>query len=226
MDYGWWNCFHGCNLAQFQILILVNVPEMIAEKYASYHFILGSKSPRRQHLLKELGLQYELDTIELDESYPPRLKGAAIARYLCELKADAYNLENKPDNSVLITADTIVWLDGECIGKPGGKQEAIQMLGKLSGKEHIVYTGICLRTRDRKHIFHAETAVTFKKLLDKEVEYYVTHHRPYDKAGSYGIQDWIGYTAVTGIKGCYYNVMGFPVQKFWEELGLFLDPAH
>jgi septum formation protein len=199
---------------------------MIAEKYASYHFILGSKSPRRQHLLKELGLQYELDTIELDESYPPHLKGADIARYLCELKADAYKLENKPENSVLITADTIVWLEGECIGKPGGRQEAIQMLGKLSGKEHIVYTGICLRTKDRKHIFHAETAVTFKELLDKEVEYYVAYHRPYDKAGSYGIQDWIGYTAVTGIKGCYYNVMGFPVQKFWEELGLFLDLKH
>ena len=195
---------------------------MTTDNYSDYHFILGSKSPRRQHLLKELGLQYELATIELDESYPAHLQGVEIARYLCELKADAFNLENYPGNTVLITADTIVWLDGQCIGKPGNKTEAIQMLSRLSGKQHIVYTGICLRTKARKHVFHAETAVNFKPLSSEEIEYYISHHRPFDKAGSYGIQDWIGYTAVTGINGCYYNVMGFPVQKFWEELGKFL----
>jgi len=197
---------------------------MIAEKYSGYHFILGSKSPRRQHLLKELGLDYELVTIELEETYPSHLQGAAIARYLCELKADAFRIEDYPENTVLITADTIVWLDGKCIGKPGSKAEAIQMLSLLSGKTHIVYSGICLRTYGKKHIFHAETSVSFKTLSIEEIEYYIAHHRPYDKAGSYGIQDWIGYTAVTGIQGCYYNVMGFPVQKFWDELSVFLEP--
>ena len=196
---------------------------MNLKKYSEYHFILGSKSPRRQHLITELGLQYELATIELDETYPPELKGQEIARYLCELKADAFNLDNYPDNTVLITADTIVWLEGQCIGKPGSKAEAIRMLSQLSGKQHIVYTGICLRTQTRKHIFHAETTVSFKPLSLDEIEYYVSHHRPFDKAGSYGIQDWIGYTGITGINGCYYYVMGFPVQKFWEELGNFLN---
>lgn len=124
---------------------------MISEKYADYHFILGSKSPRRQHLLKELGLNYELVTIELEENYPSHLQGEAIARYLCELKADAFPLEKYPGNSVLITADTIVWLEGQCIGKPGNKTEAIRMLSRLSGKTHMVYTGICLRTRSSKH---------------------------------------------------------------------------
>jgi septum formation protein len=197
---------------------------VIAEKYSDYHFILGSKSPRRQHLLKELGLNYELVTIDLEENYPSHLQGEAIAMYLCELKANAFPLEKYRENAILITADTIVWLEGQCIGKPGNRTEAIEMLSRLSGKTHIVYTGICLRTSNRKHSFYAETAVTFKTLTREEIEYYIAHHRPYDKAGSYGIQDWIGYTSVTGIKGCYYNVMGFPVQKFWEELRIFLKP--
>lgn len=195
---------------------------MVADTYPGYHFLLGSKSPRRQHLLRELGLHYELVNIEVEETYPPELKGADIARYLCELKADAFPMQNHPARHVLITADTIVWLEERCIGKPGGKEEAIRMLSDLSGKEHTVYTGICLKSNNNKHIFHAETRVKFKPLSQEEIRFYVDHHRPYDKAGSYGIQDWIGYTGVVGIEGCYYNVMGFPVQLFWEELGKFL----
>lgn len=195
---------------------------MIPECYPQYHFVLGSKSPRRQHLLRELGLRYELVNIEVEEIFPDHLKAQDIALYLCELKADAFNFENYPENSVLITADTIVWLDGEYIGKPLGRSEAVQMLKRLSGKTHTVYTGICLRTSKAKHIFYSETAVEFKPLRDDEIHFYIEHHRPFDKAGSYGIQDWIGYTAVRRISGCYYNVMGFPVQKFWEELGTFL----
>jgi septum formation protein len=195
---------------------------MIPDKYPGYRFLLGSKSPRRQHLLKELGLHFELVHIDVDETYPNHLKGSDIARYLCDLKADAFQKENFSDNAVLITADTIVWLEGEYIGKPANKEEAILMLGKLSGKQHMVYTAICLSTSTRKHIFHAETAVTFKELTQDEIRFYIDHHRPFDKAGSYGIQDWIGYTGITEISGCYYNVMGFPVQKFWEELGNFL----
>lgn len=190
--------------------------------YPEYKFLLGSKSPRRQQLLKAVGLPYEIVQMEVEENYPDSLKGADIALYLCELKADAFEIQAYPDNSVLITADTIVWLENECIGKPKDREDAIQMLSKLSGKEHTVYTGICLRTKSKKRVFSAETLVQFKTLSQDEIRYYIEHHRPFDKAGSYGIQDWIGYTSVIGIRGCYYNVMGFPVQKFWEELKLFL----
>ncbi len=195
---------------------------MIPESYPDYHFLLGSKSPRRQHLLKELGLHYELVNIEVEEVYPDELKGVEIARYLCELKANAFNLSAYPDMSVLITADTIVWLEGKYIGKPSGKKEAIEMLKMLSGKTHQVFTGVCLKSKSSAIVFHAETSVTFKPLTDADIIFYIEHHRPYDKAGSYGIQDWIGYTGVKGINGCYYNVMGFPVQLFWEELAKFL----
>lgn len=189
---------------------------------SKYNFLLGSKSPRRQHLLKELGLNYTVVNIDVEEDYPLQLRGAEIVRYLCKLKADAFNLSNYSDNTILITADTIVWLNDECIGKPSNREDAINMLGKLSGHTHKVFTGICVRTRSREHVFHAETEVSFKNLSVEEISHYVQHHRPYDKAGSYGIQDWIGYIGVTGINGCYYNVMGFPVQKFWEELQQFL----
>ena len=123
---------------------------MNTEYLAAYHFLLGSKSPRRQHLLKELGLQYELVSIDLEEVYPPELRAADISRYLCELKADAFRLETYPDNTILITADTIVWLDGECIGKPANKADAVRMLSKLSGRQHKVFTGICLRSQNKK----------------------------------------------------------------------------
>ena len=187
-----------------------------------YKLLLGSKSPRRQELLKALGLHYNLVEIDVDEVYPQHLQGADIARYLCELKADAYDASQMPSDSILVTADTIVWLDGKCIGKPSGKEEAVAMLQLLSGKQHSVYSGICLRSRRRKIVFHAHTKVSFRKLKPEEIAYYVSHHKPFDKAGSYGIQDWIGYIGVTGIEGCYYNVMGFPVQMFYEELEKFI----
>lgn len=189
---------------------------------SKYNFLLGSKSPRRQHLLKELGLNYTVVNTDVEEDYPLQLRGAEIVRYLCQLKADAFNLSVYSDETILITADTIVWLNDECIGKPTNREDAINMLGKLSGHTHKVFSGICLRTRSRERVFHAETEVSFKNLSCEEISHYVHHHRPYDKAGSYGIQDWIGYIGVTGINGCYYNVMGFPVQKFWEELQQFL----
>ncbi len=187
-----------------------------------YNLILGSKSPRRQDLLKALGLHYTLAEIDVDEIYPPELVGADIARYLCELKADAYDSSLLAHDSILVTADTIVWLEGEYIGKPAGKAEAIEMLQKLSGKQHSVFTGICLKSRTAKTVFHAHTLVNFRKLAKDEIEFYVNHHKPYDKAGSYGIQDWIGYIGISGIEGCYYNVMGFPVQMFYEELTGFI----
>ena len=187
-----------------------------------YNLLLGSKSPRRQELLKALGLHYSLIELDVDEIYPPHLQGAEIARFLCELKADAYKADLLPTDSILVTADTIVWLDGKYIGKPSGKDEAIAMLQQLSGKQHSVYSGICLKSSTRKTVFHAHTLVNFRELKQEEIEYYVDHYKPFDKAGSYGIQDWIGYIGITGIEGCYYNVMGFPVQMFYEELEKFI----
>jgi septum formation protein len=187
-----------------------------------YNLLLGSKSPRRQDLLKALGLHYTLVEIDVEEVYPPHLQGADIARYLCELKADAFESKNLPEDSILVTADTIVWLDEKYIGKPSGKAEAIEMLKKLSGKQHSVYSGICLKSSVRKVVFHSHTLVTFRELAMDEIEFYVNHHKPYDKAGSYGIQDWIGYIGISAIEGCYYNVMGFPVEMFYEQLTQFI----
>jgi septum formation protein len=169
-----------------------------------------------------MGLHFELIEIEVDEVYPAHLQGAEIARFLCELKADAYDTNLLATDSILVTADTIVWLDGKCIGKPAGRNEAFEMLTQLSGKQHSVYTGICLKSSTQKVVFHSHTLVSFRELKAEEIEYYVTHHKPFDKAGSYGIQDWIGYIGITGIEGCYYNVMGFPVQIFYEELTKFV----
>lgn len=187
-----------------------------------YNLILASKSPRRQELLKALGLHYSLVEFEVDEVYPPHLQGADIARYLCELKADAYDDSLLEKDTILVTADTIVWLDGKYIGKPAGETEAIEMLKQLSGKQHSVYSGICLKSKIQKVVFHAHTLVNFRELKMDEIEFYVDHYKPFDKAGSYGIQDWIGYIGITGIEGCYYNVMGFPVQMFYEELTKFI----
>jgi len=195
---------------------------MTHNPYPEFRFLLGSKSPRRQHLLKELGILYELVSIDVDEVFPENLAGSEIPEYLCDLKAEAFPLSNYPTNTILITADTIVWLDGKCIGKPAGKKEALEMLGCLSGKKHEVYTAICIKTLGKKKIFHVKTDVSLKKLTPEEIHFYIDHHRPYDKAGAYGIQDWIGFTSVTGISGCYYNVMGFPVQRFWAELQSFV----
>ena len=150
------------------------------------------------------------------------MQGADIARYLCELKADAFDSALLPDDSILVTADTIVWLDGEYIGKPADQEEAIEMLKRLSGKQHSVFSGICLKSSKQKVIFHAHTLVKFRELASDEIAYYVSHHKPFDKAGSYGIQDWIGYIGITGIEGCYYNVMGFPVEMFYEQLTKFI----
>lgn len=191
-----------------------------------YNLLLGSKSPRRQSLLKALGLRFDQIEIEVDEVYPTHLQGAEIARFLCELKADAYPTNLLTIDDILVTADTIVWLDGQCIGKPEGSNEAVEMLQRLSGKQHSVYTAICLKSSTQKVVFHAHTLVNFRKLSQNEIEYYVSHHKPFDKAGSYGIQDWIGYIGITGIEGCYYNVMGFPVQMFYEELTKFIAESN
>lgn len=191
---------------------------MNQEILSNYKILLGSKSPRRQELLRALGMNYTLVDIDVDEVYPPQLKGAEIAHFLCDLKAEAFDKSKLTEDSILVTADTIVWLDDECIGKPVDENDAVRMLKQLSGRQHSVYSGICLRTSNMKKIFTSHTRVSFKTLSEREINYYVDKYKPFDKAGSYGIQDWIGYVGVTGIEGCYYNVMGFPVQMFYSEL--------
>jgi len=191
---------------------------MIDLNNSGYHFILASQSPRRLSLLKEIGLDFEVNVKPTDESYPPHLQREEIALYVSNKKAEAFSFQELPENSLLITADTIVWLNGECIGKPEDEEDAIQMIAKLSGNVHTVYTGVCLRTSDKFHSFYVSTDVHFRKLGMDEIRHYVEKYKPLDKAGAYGIQEWIGYIGVERIEGSYFNVMGLPVQRLYCEL--------
>ena len=178
--------------------------------------ILASNSPRRRELLSGLGFDYEVRTLQgLDESYPEGLSMEEIPQYISRKKAEAYTID--PDE-LLITADTIVWLDGEVLGKPANEADAICMLRKLSGKTHQVVTGVMLRSSLIQHSFSSVSQVTFAQLSEEEIEHYVTCYHPLDKAGAYGIQEWIGYIGVTSLQGSYFNVMGLPVQKLYTEM--------
>ncbi|MGZ4054357.1 MAG: Maf-like protein [Bacteroidia bacterium] len=182
-----------------------------------YQLILASKSPRRQYLLKELGLNFEVRTKEVDESFPPTLKAQQIPLYLCEKKAHAFD-EELSDNTIVITADTIVWVENQVLNKPENYDDAVRMLKLLSGKMHEVYTGVCLKSKHKTRSFYALTKVYFKTLSPEEIEFYIKNYNPYDKAGAYGAQEWIGYIAVEKIEGSYFNVMGLPVRELYEEL--------
>ena len=178
--------------------------------------ILASNSPRRQELLSGLGLDYEVRTLQgLDESYPEGLSMEEIPQYISRKKAAAYTLGA---DELLITADTIVYLDGEVLGKPADEAEAKEMLRKLSGKTHQVVTGVTLTWSNQQHSFASVSQVTFAMLTDAEIDYYVTHYHPLDKAGAYGIQEWIGYIGVSSLQGSYFNVMGLPVQRLYSEM--------
>jgi len=179
--------------------------------------ILASKSPRRQELIKGLELDYEVFTYEVDESFPDNLKAEAIATYLAEKKADAYP-KTINDNEVLLTADTIVWVNNHVLNKPSNEQEAFMMLREICGTKHEVFTGVCLKTNHSKEILFDRSEVFIKNISDDEIWHYINHYKPFDKAGSYGIQDWFGYTAVEKINGCFYNVMGLPVAKIYDRL--------
>lgn len=181
-----------------------------------YNIILASNSPRRRELLAGLDLQYQVSVMEgIDESYPDGLSMEQIPVHISQQKARAYTLE--PDQ-LLITADTIVWLDGQVLGKPKDRQDAIRMLSALSGRTHQVVTGVTLQTTEHSTSFSCTTDVTFGSLTQQQIEYYVDNYQPYDKAGAYGIQEWIGYVGVTGINGSYFNVMGLPVQRLSQAL--------
>jgi len=186
----------------------------------NYKIILASKSPRRKELLAGLNLPFEVIVHEVDEIFPEVLPMEEIPVYLAKLKAEPFINELKSD-TLVITADTIVWIDGAVLGKPNDYQHAADMLRQLSGKKHVVVTGVCLTTKEKQVAFSASTDVWFKDLSDVEIDYYLKNYQPYDKAGSYGVQEWIGYIAIERIEGSYFNVMGLPVQRLYEELKKF-----
>ena len=183
-----------------------------------YHIILASASPRRRQILSGLGIDFEVRTLAgIDESYPDHLQGEAIAAYISKAKAEAYRATLAP-NDLVITADTIVSVDGNVLGKPANEAEAHQRLELLSGRTHEVVTGVTLMTKSQQQTFTATTSVTFAPLTEAEITHYVTHYRPLDKAGTYGRQEWIGMKAGESIQGSYFNVMGLPVQRLYKAL--------
>lgn len=183
----------------------------------NYNIILASQSPRRQELLRGLNLKFEVKVIDVEEDFPAEIVGVDIPMYLAEKKANAYN-SIMDENTMIITADTIVWHEGKVLGKPVDIVDARRMLRTLSGKTHQVITGVCISTLKRRKIFHVISDVRFAKLADSEIDYYLENFRPYDKAGSYGVQEWIGYVGVEHINGSYFNVMGLPIQRLYTEL--------
>ncbi|MCX6246874.1 MAG: Maf family nucleotide pyrophosphatase [Bacteroidetes bacterium] len=194
---------------------------MINTQFQDKHLILASASPRRQYLLKELGLEFEILLPEVDEHYPEGLTPVEIAVYLAELKSNSFDASCFSDKTILITADTIVSIGDEILGKPGNYQEAVCMLQKLSGHKHDVITAVCLRSAGRRKTFHVLSSVFFKVLSMKEIEYYIENFHPFDKAGSYGAQEWMGYIGISKIEGSFFNIMGLPVKELYEELLLF-----
>ena len=183
-----------------------------------YHIILASNSPRRRELLSGLGIDYEVKILPgIDESYPENLTGEEIPMYIAREKADAYRPSIKPDE-LIITADTIVCLEGQMLGKPKDESDACRMLRLLSGRTHQVITGVCITTAEMQRTFAATTDVTFDTLSEEEITHYVNNYRPMDKAGAYGVQEWIGFIGVTRLEGSYFNVMGLPIQRLYKEL--------
>ena len=189
---------------------------MLRKKLSKYNLILASGSPRRQHLFKELNIPFTIKVKEIDELYPEDLKAAEITDYLAELKSKSFT--NLQQNDLLITSDTIVWFEGMAIGKPKDNDDAFRMLKRMSGKKHCVYTSISIKSMSFKKVFNDKTIVEFEEFTDEEINYYLDNFNPYDKAGSYGIQDWIGLIGVKRIEGSYFNVMGLPVHKLYKEL--------
>ena len=185
-----------------------------------FNIILGSSSPRRNELLKSLGFDFVINPSNSDEDYPLNLKGHEIPVFLAKKKASSFN-GVLTETDLLITADTIVWCEGEIFNKPINFEEGKLMLQTLSGKMHEVFTAVCLKSANKQIIFYDATKVYFKKFTNEEIEYYLNKYKPFDKAGSYGVQEWIGYIGIEKIEGSFYNVMGLPVKKLHEELMKF-----
>jgi septum formation protein len=185
------------------------------------NIILASASPRRRFLLEQLGIEFTSVSAEVDESIPEEMSPDEIAIFLAEKKASHFEELLEDPKNILITADTLVLIDSQILGKPAAKEEAVKMLQTLSGNMHQVVTGVCIRSHDKGLSFTAWTDVYFKALSDAEIDYYLSHYKPYDKAGAYGAQEWIGYIGIERLEGSYFNVMGLPVQRLYEELSRF-----
>ena len=190
---------------------------MLRDKLKKYTLILASGSPRRQQFFKDLDLHFEIRLKEIEEIYPPELKAHEITNYLAELKASAFEGEVQ-QNEILITSDTIVWHNNKALGKPKDEQDAFEILKSLSNATHEVITSVCFKTNEKVELLHEITKVTFNELSDESIRYYLENYKPYDKAGAYGIQEWIGFTGVSKIEGSYANVMGMPTDKVFEYL--------
>ena len=190
---------------------------MLNKKLKNHNIILASGSPRRQEFFKDLGLDFEIRLKPIEEIYPNHLKHSEISDYLAHLKSIPFESELK-ENDILITSDTIVWLNDKALGKPKDEQDAFDMILSLSGETHEVITSVCFKTKTSQQIVNALTKVTFKNLSDEEIWYYIKNYNPLDKAGAYGIQEWIGHIGVTKIEGSYFNVMGLPVHLVYKML--------
>lgn len=191
---------------------------MMLDNLKKYNIVLASKSPRRQELLKHIGVDFTILTKDVDESYPSRLAPLEVAPFLSLKKAKAFEDSELPENFMVITADTVVIAENEILGKPKDRDDAFRMLELLSGKTHKVVTGVTVRTKDFTKTFSVMSKVTFDNLDNQEIEYYVDNYKPYDKAGAYGIQEWIGYIGVSCVEGSYFNVMGLPTRKLYMVL--------
>jgi len=193
---------------------------MFLEKLKNYKLILASNSPRRQQFFKDLDLYYEIRTNQIEEIYPKNLKGSQVTDFLAELKTKSLNIS---ENEILVTSDTIVCLDNEIIGKPRNYEEAFVILKKLSNRTHKVITSVCLKSIQKIKIFNVTTKVTFANLTDDMISFYLDKYRPFDKAGAYGIQEWIGLVGIEKIEGSYTNVVGLPTEMFYRELNNFVE---
>ncbi|MGU9940006.1 Maf family nucleotide pyrophosphatase [Empedobacter brevis] len=193
---------------------------LLTEKFKDTNIILASQSPRRKELLAELGLQFSTVSLDIDESFDrDQFKKEQITAYLSAKKAKAYSAIQP--NDLIITSDTTVWLDDESLEKASNREEAYEMIKKLSGKTHSVYTSVTIRSIEKEVTFSDETQVTFAELSDEEIYFYIDHYKPFDKAGAYGVQEWIGYIGVDNMNGSYFNVMGLPTHKLYKELMKF-----
>ena len=191
---------------------------MLIDSLKNYKIYLVSESPRRHQLLSEMGVDFEFMPVRVEEKYPSNLEPVEIAEYLSQLKLSPIKMELFPDETIFIACDTIVVIDDQVIGKPTDEKDALQMLRKLSGKEHVVISGLTIATPVKKLTSHKQTLVKFKDFSDEELQYYVARYKPLDKAGAYGVQDWLGYVGIDYIQGSFYNVMGLPTKLLWDML--------
>jgi septum formation protein len=194
---------------------------MLLDKLKQYDVILASGSPRRQQLLAEMDIPFRVLTKPVEEIFPDELSPTDAAAFLCRLKSDAFTEADFGRNTLVITADTVVALENRILGKPENAEEANAMLRELSGERHQVITGVCLRMQEKRTVFTTSTDVWFKVLSEEEIRYYISRYKPFDKAGAYGIQEWIGHAAIQKIDGSYFNVMGLPTHRLYEELNDF-----